>query len=245
MRRELIGIGQDLVNVAYDAPIDASPREQIEDAERRLYKIAETGRYDGGFQSFTTAAATAVDLAAKAYQRDGHLSGIATGLLDLDFKMGGLQRSDLVIIAGRPAMGKTALATNIAFNIARAYRHETKPDGTKAAIDGGIVGFFSLEMSAEQLATRVIAERSGVASSKMRRGDVSEADFQRIVETLTEIQHLPLYTSIKPAAFQSPTLAGARAAIEAAKRFGRSSRQTICNLLLSRIENRVRIAFRP
>ena len=137
MRRELIGIGEDLVNVAYDAPIDASPREQIEDAERRLYKIAESGRYDGGFQSFTNAAALAVDLAAKAYQRDGHLSGIATGLLDLDFKMGGLQRSDLVIIAGRPAMGKTALATNIAFNIARSYRHETKPDGTRAAIDGG------------------------------------------------------------------------------------------------------------
>ncbi len=193
LRRDLIGIGEDMVNVAYDAPIESTPREQIEEAERRLYKIAETGRYDGGFQSFTNAATLAVDMAAKAYQRDGHLSGIATGLLDLDFKMGGLQQSDLIIIAGRPAMGKTALATNIAFNIARAYRHETKPDGARATIDGGMVGFFSLEMSAEQLATRVIAEQSGVASSKMRRGDVTEAEFQRITEALREIQHLPLY----------------------------------------------------
>ena len=192
-RRELIGIGESMVNVAYDAPIDSSPREQIEEAERSLYAIAEAGRYDGGFQAFTHAAALAVDLAAKAYQRDGHLSGVATGLADLDFKMGGLQSSDLIIIAGRPAMGKTALATNIAFNVARAYRGETKPDGSKATLDGGQVGFFSLEMSAEQLATRVIAEQSGVASSKMRRGDVTEAEFQRIVDTMRDIQRLPLY----------------------------------------------------
>ena len=108
-----------MVNVAYDAPVDFAPREQIEDAERRLYELAETGRYDGGFQRFATALTTAVDMAANAYQRDGKLSGLATGLADLDRMMGGLQSSDLVILAGRPGMGKTALATNIAYNIAQ------------------------------------------------------------------------------------------------------------------------------
>ena len=121
MRRELISIGEDVVNVAYDAPVDSSPRDQIEEAERRLYQIAETGRYDGGFQRFSDALKIAVDMAARAYEREGSLSGIATGLSDLDRYMGGLQASDLVILAGRPGMGKTALATNIAFNIARAY----------------------------------------------------------------------------------------------------------------------------
>ena len=110
-----------MVNVAYDAPVDATPQAQIEDAERRLYELAETGRYDSGFQRFAQALTTAVDMAARAYQRDGKLSGLATGLTDLDRKMGGLQPSDLIILAGRPGMGKTALATNIAYNIAKAW----------------------------------------------------------------------------------------------------------------------------
>src|SRR5271165_6610946 len=129
MRRELISIGEDVVNVAYDAPVDSSPRDQIEEAERRLYQIAETGRYDGGFQRFSDALKIAVDMAARAYAREGSLSGIATGLSDLDRYMGGLQASDLVILAGRPGMGKTALATNIAFNIAKSYRSRTRADG--------------------------------------------------------------------------------------------------------------------
>ncbi len=106
IRRALIGIGEDVVNVAYDSPVDSAPREQIEDAERKLFALAEQGRYEGGFQTFTNALATAVDMAAKAYERDGGLSGIATGLRDLDHRMGGFQSSDLIIIAGRPAMGK-------------------------------------------------------------------------------------------------------------------------------------------
>ena len=114
IRRDLIGIGEDMVNVAFDAPVDFAPREQIEDAERRLYELAEIGRYGGGFQKFEAALTTALEMAAHAYQRDGKLSGLATGLRDLDRMMGGLQRSDLVILAGRPGMGKTALATNIA-----------------------------------------------------------------------------------------------------------------------------------
>src|SRR5450631_359478 len=149
IRRALIIVGEDMVNVAFDAPVDFSPRNQIEDAERRLYELAETGRYDGGFQLFAQALTTAVDMAAKAYQRDGKLSGIATGLDDLDRMMGGLQSSDLIIIAGRPGMGKTALATNIGYNVARAWRGEIKTDGHSVTVNGGIVGFFSLEMSAE------------------------------------------------------------------------------------------------
>ncbi len=193
LRRDLIGIGEDMVNVAYDAPVDFLPRAQIEDAERRLYELAETGRYDGGFQRFAQALTVAVDMAAKAFQRDGKLSGIATGLRDLDTKMGGLQPSDLIIVAGRPGMGKTALATNIAFNIARAHRADLQADGTMKTVNGGIVGFFSCEMSAEQLATRIIAERTGISSSSIRRGGISEADFEKIRDYSIELQSLPFY----------------------------------------------------
>jgi replicative DNA helicase len=193
VRRALIVVGEDIVNGAYDAPINASPRDQVEEAERKLYAIAETGRYDGGFQRFSDSLTTAVDMAANAFQRDGRLSGLATGFYELDSKLGGLQASDLIIIAGRPGMGKTAFATNIAFNIAKAYEFEARPDGTHATVNGGVVGFFSLEMSAEQLATRIISEQAEVASHKIRRGDISEADFHRITEAAREMQAVPFY----------------------------------------------------
>ncbi|ETR74888.1 replicative DNA helicase [Afipia sp. P52-10] len=193
LRRDLIRIGEDMVNVAYDAPVDFAPRAQIEDAERRLFEIAETGRYDGGFQRFANALTTAVDMAANAYQRDGGLSGLACGLRAMDAKMGGLQPSDLIILAGRPAMGKSSLATNIAYNVARAYRGEVQADGHMKTVDGGVVGFFSLEMSAEQLATRIIAERTGISSSSIRRGGISEADFDKIRDQAIEMQSIPFY----------------------------------------------------
>jgi replicative DNA helicase len=193
VRRNLIRIGEDMVNVAFDAPVDFAPREQIEDAERKLYEIAETSRFGSGFQRFAQALTTAVDMAARAYQRDGKLSGLATGLKDLDAKMGGLQPSDLIIVAGRPGMGKTALATNIAYNIARAHRGETRPDGHIETVNGGIVGFFSLEMSAEQLATRIISERTGIPSSSIRRGGINETDFEKIKDVSIELQGLPFY----------------------------------------------------
>ncbi len=192
-RRQLIILGEDVVNHAYDAPVDFAPRQQIEEAERRLYELAETGRYDGGFQRFAQALTTAVDMAARAYQRDGKLSGLATGLDDLDRMMGGLQSSDLIILAGRPGMGKTALATNVAYNIARSWRGEVRPDGHTVTANGGIVGFFSLEMSAEQLATRIIAEQTNIPSSQIRRGGISEADFERIKDHTIELQNLPFY----------------------------------------------------
>ena len=193
IRRALIIVGEDMVNVAYDSPIDKAPREQIEEAERRLYELAESGRYDGGFQRFSQALTTAVDMAARAYQRDGKLSGVATGLDDLDRMMGGLQPSDLIIVAGRPGMGKTALATNIAYNVARSWRGDVRPDGHTVTVNGGIVGFFSLEMSAEQLATRIIAEQTGIPSSQIRRGGISESDFERIKDHSIELQHLPFF----------------------------------------------------
>ena len=193
IRRNLIAIGEDLVNVAYDAPVETSPRDQIEETERKLYELAETGKYDGGFQRFSDALTHAIDMAAAAFKREGKLSGIATGLSDLDRQMGGLQSSDLVILAGRPGMGKTALATNIAFNVAKAYEGEKQPDGSMKTVNGGIVGFFSLEMSAEQLATRIIAEQSSVPSYKIRRGDIREDDFYKITDVAREMQTMPLY----------------------------------------------------
>ncbi|PDQ21169.1 replicative DNA helicase [Mesorhizobium sanjuanii] len=192
-RRALITVGEDMVNIAYDAPVDMSPSEQIEDAERRLFELAETGRYDGGFESFTDAVKTAVDMANAAYMRDGHLSGIATGMRDLDRRMGGLQPSDLIIIAGRPGMGKTSLATNMAFNIAEAYVPAQQADGSFKAANGGVVGFFSLEMSSEQLATRIISEQTEIPSSKIRRGEISEMDFEKLVACSQTMQKIPLF----------------------------------------------------
>jgi replicative DNA helicase len=193
-RRSLIQIGEEIVNTAYDSPVDLPPQEQIEDAERRLYEVAETGRYEGGFQRFAQALTSAVDVAAKAYQRDGKLSGISTGLHDLDRMMGGLQKSDLIVLAGRPGMGKTALATNIAYNVAKAYRAaDPTPDGRIETANGGIVGFFSLEMSAEQLATRIIAEQTGIASYRIRRGEIESSDFDRIAEAARDMELVPLY----------------------------------------------------
>jgi len=193
IRRALIVIGEDLVNEAYDAPVDSTPSKQIEEAEKKLYEVAESGRYEGGFQRFAQALTTAVDMAANAYARDGGLSGLATGLKDLDSKMGGLQASDLIIIAGRPGMGKTSLATNIAYNVARAWQGEVRPDGHMSTVNGGIVGFFSLEMSAEQLATRIIAEQTGIPSSTIRRGAITERDFEEIKNVSIELQNLPFY----------------------------------------------------
>src|SRR5262249_7953322 len=192
-RRSLIVIGEDMVNVAFDAPVDFAPREQIEDAERQLYELAETGKYGGGFQRFAVALTTAVDMAARAYQRDGRLSGLATGLQDLDRMMGGLQHSDLVILAGRPGMGKTSLATNVAYNIARAWRGDVRPDGHIETVNGGIVGFFSLEMSAEQLATRMLSEQTEIPSHRIRRGEIDPSDFDRIAAVARDMESLPFY----------------------------------------------------
>jgi replicative DNA helicase len=192
-RRELISIGTDIVNDAFEVEVDTNARDLIERAEQNLFQIAETGKYGQGFQNFGTALTEAIDMAAAAYERDGHLSGVSTGLKDLDEKLGGLQQSDLVILAGRPAMGKTSLATNIAFNIAQAYDAEHNADGTVNVKNGGVVAFFSLEMSSEQLATRIISEQSAISSEKIRRGKITEEEFHRIVDVSKKMHSLPLY----------------------------------------------------
>jgi replicative DNA helicase len=192
-RRALIIIGEDMVNGAYDSPVDYTPQNQIEESETRLYDLAEQRKYGQGFMGFGTALTNAVDMANAAYKRSGHLSGLSTGLVDLDSKLGGLQPSDLLILAGRPSMGKTALATNIAYNVARAFRSEVQPDGSNKTADGGVVGFFSLEMSAEQLATRILSEQTEISSEKIRRGMIDEAEFRKLVEVSREMSAMPLY----------------------------------------------------
>ncbi|MGL1922566.1 MAG: replicative DNA helicase [Hyphomicrobiales bacterium] len=193
IRRGLITVGEEIVNSAYDADVNALPQKQIETAEQELYKLAETGQYGGGFKNFATALTDVIEMAETAYKREGKLSGISTGLRDLDNMMGGLQKSDLIVLAGRPSMGKTALATNIAFNVAKAYRQEVAPDGSLKAANGGVVAFFSLEMSAEQLATRIIAEQAEISSSNIRRGDINENQFDKLVETTKILEEKPLY----------------------------------------------------
>jgi replicative DNA helicase len=196
-RRQLILVGEDMVNAAYDSPVDFPPKEQIEEAETRLFALAETGKYGQGFATFASALTTAIEMANNAYKRAGGLSGIATGLRSLDAKLGGLQPSDLLILAGRPSMGKTALATNIAYAIARARARslQDRPDlpPNDPAHDGAVVGFFSLEMSAEQLATRIMSERAEIPSEKIRRGMINDEEFKRLVETSQEMQNLPLF----------------------------------------------------
>jgi replicative DNA helicase len=192
-RRALIVIGEDLVNTAYDSPVDCPPEQQIQDAEGQLYALAESGKYGQGFLSFGNALTQAIEMAAAAYQREGHLSGLSTGLVDLDNKLGGLQSSDLIVLAGRPSMGKTALATNIAYNVARAFKTDKQPDGSDKAIDGGVVGFFSLEMSAEQLATRILSEQAEISSEKIRRGMINEDEFRRLAEVSRVMSEVPLY----------------------------------------------------
>ena len=219
-RRSLIGIGEDMVNHAYDAPVEETPGNQIEEAERRLFELAETGSSDAGFNTFGTAMNIALDMAAAAYQRDGGLSGIATSIDALDSRMGGLQPSDLIVLAGRPGMGKTSLATNIAFNVAHAHRGDVEGDGSPTALDGGVVGFFSLEMSDEQLATRIVSEQAEVSSSKIRRGEITEADFTKLTICAQEMQRIPLYIDETGGISHCPTCR-ARASPQAAKRVGR------------------------
>ena len=199
VRRDLIQLGRDIAARAASVEVANEPKEQIVEAEQRLYKLAEQGVAERGFQSFLKAVTDAVNVANAAYQRGGGLAGISTGLVDLDKKLGGLHPSDLLILAGRPSMGKTSLATNIAFNIARAYRRGLRQDGTEGTVNGGAVGFFSLEMSAEQLAARILSEAAEVPSEQIRRGDMSEDEFRRFVEVAKTLENCPLFIDDTPA----------------------------------------------
>lgn len=185
LRRDLIQIGEQVVNKAFDADVEDTASIQIEAAEQALFNLAEHGRFEGGFKSFATSVQESIANIDAAIRRDG-LSGVPTGFRELDDKLGGLHTSDLLILAGRPSMGKTALATNIAFNAAQLYH---KTNGEK----GAVVGFFSLEMSSEQLATRILAEQTEISSEKLRRGDVSDEEFvDRLVPVSQALSEIPL-----------------------------------------------------
>ncbi|GLQ34720.1 replicative DNA helicase [Amylibacter marinus] len=210
IRRDLIAIGDEISDKAGSVDLSSEPSEQIVEAEQRLYALSEQGQVESGFQSFLKAVTDAVNVANTAYQRDGGMAGISTGLDDMDKKLGGLHRSDLLILAGRPSMGKTSLATNIAFNIAKAYKLGRLPDGSDGAVDGGVVGFYSLEMSAEQLAGRILSEASEVPSNQIRSGDMTEDEFRRFVQAAKDLENCPLFIDDTPALPISQLAARAR-----------------------------------
>ncbi len=210
IRRDLIAIGEEIALKAGDVTVESEPKDQIVEAEQRLYQLGEQGQVDTGFQSFLRALTQAVDVANAAYQREGGLAGISTGFVDMDKKLGGLHPSDLLILAGRPSMGKTALATNLAFKVAKAYKKGVKPDGTEGAVDGGVVGFYSLEMSSEQLAARILSEAAEVPSEQIRRGEMTEDEFRRFIEAAKDLETCPLYIDDTPALPISTLAARAR-----------------------------------
>lgn len=193
LRRELIRFGEEVSHNAIGS-VDSVPAANVlEDAERSLFALAETGGAQKTLRPFHEALEESIAMASAAYQRGGGLSGISSGLKSLDAKLGGLHRSDLIILAGRPSMGKTSLATNIAFAVAQAYRAEESSDGQRKTTEGGVVAFFSLEMSQEQLATRLIADYSGISSYHIRQGKIDAAQFEDIRDAVSEINSIPLY----------------------------------------------------
>ena len=198
MRRQLIEIGEVVVNNAFGAQPELDGAGQVEAAEQQLFDLATRGGSDGGFVTFERALTQAIQNAETAFHRSGGVSGLSTGLRDLDKKTGGLHPSDLVIIAGRPGMGKTAIATKIAFGAAQALMKEARAEDP-TAMPKSTVAIFSLEMSAEQLATRLLSEESRVSGERIRRGDIGQKEFDRFVQVSREIGSLPLHIDDTPA----------------------------------------------
>jgi replicative DNA helicase len=198
LRRQLIDAGEEVVNRAFGAEPELDAKQQLEAAEQRLFDLAKDGGAEGGFKGFDKALAEAVLAAERAFSTPGGVSGLSTGLRDLDRKTGGMHPSDLVILAGRPGMGKTALATKIAFGAAKSLVREAQAIGPEVAARGH-VALFSLEMSADQLATRLLAEESRISGDRIRRGDISQRDFDRFVEVSRELAAMPIVIDDTPA----------------------------------------------
>ncbi|HTP81428.1 MAG TPA: replicative DNA helicase [Alphaproteobacteria bacterium] len=205
LRRQLIGLGEDVVNRAYAHDLETAAKDQIELAEQTLFDLATKGEGEGGLKPLVKATAEAVKMAEAAHKRNSHVTGVTTGLIDLDRKLGGLHPSDLIILAGRPGMGKSALATKMAYSAAKA-RHdaiEARKQDPQAdndqPLDGGVVALFSLEMSAEQLATRLLAEKTEISADDIRRGAVKSTDFQKFVAASAELENLRLFIDDTPA----------------------------------------------
>jgi replicative DNA helicase len=198
LRRQLIDIGETVVNNAFGAVAELSGADQIEAAEQQLFELATDGGSNGGFITFENALTAAIQGAERAFRRSGHVSGLSTGLRDLDTKMGGLHPSDLMILAGRPGMGKTALATKIAFGAAKTLMADARAIDINA-LPKAQVAVFSLEMSAEQLATRLLSEEARISGDRIRRGDIGQKDFDKFVEVSREISGLPIHIDDTPA----------------------------------------------
>ena len=189
VRRSLIRIGDDLIDRSINPSIEISPDQEISNTEEQLYNLAEKDQVNSGPIDFKTILGKATNQINEAYQRKGSLSGVDTGFSGLNRQLGGLNKSDLLVLAGRPAMGKTALATNIGFNAAKTSKIENNQS----------ILIFSLEMSAEQLAQRILAEQSTIDSHKLRNGDISEKEFSDLVSTQNEIMNLPFFIDDTPA----------------------------------------------
>ena len=192
LKRELIALGEDVVNVAYGGEVEETATSQIEKAEQSLYDLATSGDYEGGFKAFRESVIAAIEIATVAHNRQGGLAGVGTGFRDLDSLLGGMHPSDLLILAGRPSMGKTALATNIAYNAAKDY-YESE------GREGAVVGFFSLEMSSEQLASRILSEQSNISSDRMRKGELATEEFNRLSAASTTLHQIPIFIDDTPA----------------------------------------------
>jgi len=190
VKRELIKISENIIDTAKLNDLDHDGQSIIENFEKSLFDLAEKGSFSSSLIKFDEAMKMTIEMASNAYKNDEGIVGVPTGLSDLDDRLGGMHKSDLLIIAGRPSMGKTALATNIAFNAAKKIQE----DGRKSTI-----AFFSLEMSSEQLSTRILAEQSRIKSNDIRRGRISEEQFDKFIETSKDISELPLYIDETPA----------------------------------------------
>ena len=197
VKRNLVGIARNIINET-NSNSDKLAENLIENAENDLYNLSQTGNSERSFINFGNALQGAVDIISEAYKRDGKIAGVPSGFRDLDNKLGGLHKSDLIIIAGRPSMGKTALGTNIAFNCAIKYKEEKDEFENKKIIDGGKVAFFSLEMSSEQLATRILAEQTKISGDKMRKAELNKEDFNKIAKTSSKLENLNLIIDDNP-----------------------------------------------
>lgn len=192
LRRELISFGNDVVNESFTHDLERDAQDTIEDAEARLFSMAETGEANTSFVTLRDSIVKAIEQAEVAFNSKGQVTGVTTGLKDIDEKLGGLHKSDLLILAGRPSMGKTALATNIAFNASKAY-------ALSGGKEGAIVAFFSLEMSHDQLTMRILAEQSGISGDALRKGNITEAQFRDFAQAAHTLSHIPLYIDDTPA----------------------------------------------
>jgi len=191
VKRNLVGVAHNIIQET-SSNITIATENLIENAENDLYNLSQSGNSDRSFVNFGNALQGAVEIISEAYKREGKIAGVPTGFKDLDNKLGGLHKSDLIIIAGRPSMGKTALGTNIAFNCAIKYQEEKDEFENKKIIDGGKVAFFSLEMSSEQLATRILAEQTKISGDKMRKAELNKNDFNIIAKKSSELENLNL-----------------------------------------------------